>query len=963
MRRRSALLLIFLSLCSISFGQYFSWGTEQTRIQWRQIQTKNFQVIYPKDFDSVAQEFTKKLEYVYAYCSKSLSHEPKKISVILHNHTNIDNASVAWCPSQMDVYTIPGQRQHAQDFYENLALHEFRHVVQTDKLSQGLTKILYFLLGEQAVGAVSGAYVPQWLFEGDAVCTETAFSNSGRGRQALFSMDLRAQTYEQGVFSYSKAYFGSYRDYVPNNYTMGYFLLANARKQYGQGLEAAMLDRAGSHPLSIRPINYASKKKTGLSRRDLYASIFEQQAAEWKLKHDRELQTQYDTICFSDKVYTNYINGYQLNDSVYFAERYGLDKTSQLIRIENGKEKVVANTYFKPTTERIQSNGKTIVWEETHQNIRWEMKQNSYIYIYDIEKNKTHSIHTKRHIFSPAISPSNERIAVSEIDEHGKNYLTIYDYPGKHIIKRIQTPENEHIVTPSWNKYGSKILYVALGQQGKRIMEYDVLTNSFSELLPYTYEDITAAQYWNEYILYTSSYSGVDNIYALNTMTQEKKRVTVADFGSRFPSTTDSTLTYSNYTSKGYQLAKIHLNPAAWHSISVVRKDTYPLAQMLTNMEGGPVDFTAMPDTTYSSKYYSKILHAINIHSWMPFCLSYNGSGVEDSGLGAQIVSQNKLGTTFTNLGYRYDRRNRNQYFFAKVTYKGLFPVFETEYQYGTRTYYNKAKTYTNADTTIRTTYSTQNIFGRVYFPLNFSSKSHIRQITFGTQVEGIFQRLASAPEMYKNNIYKRIQTAVLFHTFSLANCRATATREINPRFGQIVSFGYEHSLESSVETDTKRNIYSPYFFAKADIFFPGIMRSHSLYFKLGYEWNKHVSDDYYNVNLQIATPRGFLDENDIPTEKELISLQANYFFPIYYPDWELGDVLYVKRISCNLFADYAIAPQRDKDYLSYGAEFEMNFYLFNIRIPFSYGLRISSVPQKDASFAEFTFNIGFDQI
>ena len=53
-------------------------------------------------------------------------------------------------------------------------------------MNKGFTKVLSYILGEQAPGGVLGLYIPSWFLEGDAVSTETALSNSGRGRTCAF---------------------------------------------------------------------------------------------------------------------------------------------------------------------------------------------------------------------------------------------------------------------------------------------------------------------------------------------------------------------------------------------------------------------------------------------------------------------------------------------------------------------------------------------------------------------------------------------------------------------------------------------------------------------------------------------------------------------------------------------------------------------------------------------------------
>ncbi|MCQ2607953.1 MAG: hypothetical protein MJ197_04625 [Bacteroidales bacterium] len=941
--------LLFLSLL-FSLGvqaQYYSYGTEPTHVQWKQIKTDHFQVIYPKGFDSVAQVFTKKLTYVYDLCSQGLQHQPKRISVILHNQTNISNGSVTWCPKQMDVYTIPSQNQHSQEWFENLAIHEFRHVVQMDKMNQGLTHILSFLLGEDAVGLLSGIYLPRWLLEGDAVCTETALSLSGRGRQADFFAPYRAQLYEKGAYSYSKAYFGSYKDFVPDYYLMGYILLSNTRKNYGQGLESQIINNASINPLQLLPVQNAVMQKTGHSKRDLYSSIFEEQANEWKLKHDREIQTPYDTIRKAGNVFTSYVSG-NLCDSVFYYERKGLNTISQLICLKNGKENVIRNVGFKPSEERIHSNGRSLVWQEIHYSVRWEMKQSSTIYIYDIAKHKTHTIRTKRHLFSPAISPSNERIVAAEIAENGRYYLSFFEKNSKECVKQIPSPNNDAILQPSWNENGSKVIFIGLNSVGKRIMEFDVQDGTFEEILPYSVDDYGSPLYWKEYVLYTSSYSGVDNIYAYNKTSQQTSRITVADFGSKFPSVTDSTLVYSNYTANGYELATVHLNPKFWHPLSVVKKENYNLATMMTNQSGGPVDFSKMDIADFPTKHYSKLLHAINIHSWMPAYMNYNGSEVEDHGNGVQVLSQNHLGTTIASVGYKWSKTDGYRKAFAHLVYRGLLPVFELDYELGNQDFVT-IDDYTKDSVTAN--YAMYDFSGRMYVPFNFSSNSFYRSVVPQIQV-GFqnFEKQEVTPAIYYGN-FKRVMSAnYVFYALTVSNMRKQSMQELYARWGQKISIGYEKVPFEATED------FSDYAFAEASLYFPGFMRNHSFRLYGGYEWNKSMEKG--NFSRQISIPRGYLD--GIAMKKEMLSLQANYSFPLFYPDMELGDVWYLKRIRCNLFADWARTKSAN-EYSSFGTEILTDSHFFNLVVPVNLGIRLSYLPKENSAATEllFSMNLG----
>jgi len=132
---------------------------------------------------------------------------------------------VLWAPKRMEIFTCPPQDTYAENWLQQLAIHEYRHVVQIDKLNQGMTKVLTYVFGEQATGAILGLFIPLWLVEGDAVCTETALSNSGRGRLPSFEMKLRAQTLTKINLNYDKAVFGSYKIICPTGIISVIFLL------------------------------------------------------------------------------------------------------------------------------------------------------------------------------------------------------------------------------------------------------------------------------------------------------------------------------------------------------------------------------------------------------------------------------------------------------------------------------------------------------------------------------------------------------------------------------------------------------------------------------------------------------------------------------------------------------------------------------------------------------------------
>ncbi len=221
-------------------GQFINSGQAPSSLRWKQIQTPDFQIIYPDFFETNAQKIANIYQKLYQH-SNTLQIKPKKISIIIQADGGISNGMVTSAPRKTELFPSPSQSP-SDDYLEHLCVHEFRHVVQIDKINQGLTKQLSYLFGELFPVAVLGIYVPMWFMEGDAVCFESSIGQLGRGRSPEFLNEMKAQVVEKGIYPFSKAVLGSNKDFVPNRYTMGYFMTAQSRIHYGTDIWSDILN-------------------------------------------------------------------------------------------------------------------------------------------------------------------------------------------------------------------------------------------------------------------------------------------------------------------------------------------------------------------------------------------------------------------------------------------------------------------------------------------------------------------------------------------------------------------------------------------------------------------------------------------------------------------------------------------------------------------------------------------------
>ncbi|MDR0814517.1 MAG: hypothetical protein LBN37_02060, partial [Bacteroidales bacterium] len=288
-------MLVLLLECLPLYAQFYESGVNPPSVRWQQINTAHFRVIFPVDISHEGQYAANVLEYIYASEGKSLNHLPAKVPVVLHNRPAFSNGMVTWAPKRSEWYLTAPYNNYAQNWLEQLALHEYRHVVQIDKLNQGFTKGLGYLIGQQAVG-VASAMTPYWYLEGDAVLTETALSNSGRGRNPAFEMPLRTIALSTGRHHYDKAAFGSYRHHVPNHYEWGYQMVAWTKKNYGMEVFSHAEDYVARHPFLLYPFSIALKKQTGLGTPKRYDKAFEELTAGWKKQAEQMPHVDYTPV-------------------------------------------------------------------------------------------------------------------------------------------------------------------------------------------------------------------------------------------------------------------------------------------------------------------------------------------------------------------------------------------------------------------------------------------------------------------------------------------------------------------------------------------------------------------------------------------------------------------------------------------------------------------------------------------
>lgn len=960
MKKKTLLILFVFLLTSVANGQYYRTGQDPSSIKWKQINTVNFQVIYPEEFEKQAQRISFVLEKVYKYGTRTLNFQPYKISVILHTRSVTSNGLLAWAPKRIELFTTPNQQIYSQDWLEQLALHEFRHLVQMDKIQSEMPLLIKAILGEQAAATVTGIYLPYWFLEGDAVVTETALSNSGRGRSADFSMAYRAQLIEKGKYSFSKAYLGSYKDFVVDHYKLGYWMVGKSREEFGANIWSVALHRVAKQPFSLTALNASLKTSTKQSAKQLYANIFDNLTEEWKRDLLLRKTDSFSVVSPDKKFYTEYLHPKIFRDTILFAYRNSIDDIGRFVLIYPDKTEQVIFTPGTVFEESVSVTGNQVIWAEKRADLRWTHSDRPVIQIYNIETKAIREIKNKDKLFSPVISPDLKTFAAVEVDPANNFYISIFDLQTGQSIDRFKTIDNQYFFTPAWDEKGEKLYFVCLSAKGKYLASLDLKNRQFLELTEKTFANLKNPVYAKGNVFFTSDFSGVDNLYRLNPDNGKISQVASVSFGANYPCISESgdNVFFSNYNSKGYQISTVQLQDKnKTNEIGSIQLKPDQLADHLADQETGIPDFINSDSTTYKSKRYSKSGHLFNFHSWAPAYIDVNSYEIRP---GVSMFSQNILGTAETRFGYDYDVANRTGKYKLSFSYLGWFPEITTELSTGNEAsnYYlitntlNQNHQVVRSDTTIqRYSWRETTLDMNIRLPLNLSKGKYSR-ILFPEIKYSLVS--TSKPDTSLNNLYPESYNAMTYRIYSY-NLLHQSSRNIMPKWGQQFDITFRHTPFHGFDLGTL-------FCIQTAFYFPGFTKNDGIKVYQGIQYKSFANNNYSFSNF-VRVPRGFYGSQN----NKMYSLAADYKFPFLYPDVSLGKLAYIKRIKSSVFYDYAwlSMPTRDNngklhpnsmkmDLKSLGLELTTDLHVLRFFAPFEIGFRSTYRPD----YQDLQFNL-----
>ena len=921
-RKLHIALLVACLFCGMrhASAQYYTWGADAP-MKWSTIRTPDVRMIFPDTVDAVARRTLFYIRTVQPAIAEGFTHGPMRIPFVMHPENFRSNGLVMYLPKRVEFLTAPAVDSYSMPWLKQLVAHEYRHAVQYNNLDRGVIRVLSYLLGQQ--GSTIGLLcMPIWAMEGDAVMSETAMSSFGRGLQPSFTIGYRALgrigTDRRGRDrrNIDKWFCGSYRDYVPDHYELGYQICSYAYDRYGENVWNKVARFGSRNPYMLATTRIALQKYYGTNVSTLFRETFDDLERYWASLPVPE-ESSRPLVAMPERNYTTYRWPLPLDDTTALVLKEDYDRPSRFVAVDTrtGAERTLAGT-GAVSTRPVAGNGR-VWWTEYRRSKLFEQRVGSQLCWMNLADGATGILPGRRHALYPV--SAGETLAWVEYDPSGR-YSVVVRAP-EQAERRYAVPDDKELHGLAWDDRTAAFYTLVTDDSGMWIGRIDAAgLHPVTAGAYVTLSDLRAA---DGRLYFGSIASGRDEVHGLDLATGREYRLTTSVYGS-FDGAPgrNGELLLTSYDRRGYRLAVQEADGTATpvEPARLPQNVVNPPRRSWRTLNLDTVRFTGGDSLLQAGKFrtkrYRKGPNLVNVHSWMPAAFDPFAAVEEhriEVNAGATLVSQNLLSSAEGYLSYGYNR-SEGSIVRMGVRYFGLGVHLDLDASYGgNQLFYALAS---RDPETGKLVYQSQPSPDRYYsvglsatLPLYFQCGYRTRQLSISTgwnysngmvaDMDKIVWHGGHISNIQRIGFLKGLHKLAFGVGFS--DQVRLAHRDFAPRWGYALAANYTFNPSNRYFSD----LISFY----AQSFLPGFAAHNSLRLAVNYQTSLggykfpsgYAPLSYRSTRL---VPQGFTSA-DILADHYL-AFAADYQLPVWYPEGGIGSVLYFKRVRLNLGGTYA---------------------------------------------------------
>jgi hypothetical protein len=869
--RIASIFTLILSITTNANSQVF--GGNPSSLKWNQINTDTARIIFPQGLDETAKRVASIIHEEQKAHASTIGNKVRKVNIVLQNQTTISNAYVALGPFRSEFYLFAPQNSFelgALNWADNLAIHEYRHVEQYSNFNVGLSKAFGYVFGQEGQAFANAASVPDWFFEGDAVFNETVLSNQGRGRVPDFFNAYQSLLRDGRNYSYMKLRNGSYRDFVPGHYELGYLLVAYGREKYGADFWKKVTHDAAAFKPLFYPLQGAVQKYSGINYKQFVKDAFTFYNGKWQ-------QAKGAAVEYLTPVHKNFVSDYKYpyagEDGSIIVSKTTYRNIPAIYKIHpDGSEKKITIQPISNDDYFSYKNGK-IVFSLYKPDARWGYREFSDITVVDAATGAKQKITHNERYFSPDISNDGQKIVAVDMQTNQRSDIVVIDLKGEKVFRSTamrglvytypKFSTNDHFIYSAVRNEVGEMAFVKL----------ELATGKETRLIPYHNRIIGFPTVQGDTIFFSSSYKGSDEIWAYIESRNKIYRVAVNPTGlyQAVFQPQQNRLVASNFTADGYRLAAYPSSSLLWQPVGE-KEDALPdlyvtkaLQQDNNNM------LQTIPARSFAVSKYHKSYNFFNFHSWRPY--------YDDPEFSFTVFGQNILNTFQSEVAYTYNRNEGSH----KASFDAVYGGWYVQPDIGISQTWDRNIRY-NRDTSFF--YNELNGHVGLRLPLSFTGGNLYRYLTLSSTVNTQKVKWTGAGKNFlKDQTFNYVEGRLVY-----SQQTQRAVQNIYPHFAQVLQLQYRSIINKYTANQ---------FLAGTSFYFPGLLTNHNIVLTAAYHQRDTMNQYLFSNNFPFS--RGYT-AIDFP---RMWKFGANYHLPLVYPDFGFANIVYFKRIRGNAFYDY----------------------------------------------------------
>ncbi|MFP5459259.1 MAG: TolB family protein, partial [Bacteriovoracia bacterium] len=473
--------------------------------------------------------------------------EPQQFPLIMRPEVADPNGFVTLAPRRSEWFAnatfLPFVG--SSEWYQTLAIHEYRHIIQYDHFKQGAAKYLDYFLGDTGAQVAMFLGLQSWYFEGDAVWAETKYTDAGRGRSPRFLARLKALVLSERIPSYDEFLSGSYNNLYPNQYVWGYVLVSRATQKFGEDFWQKVTAHVARFPHPWRLVN-SFKHVSGQSFTEFYFETMQDLRDQWKDDLTDQTISEY-----REETYPT-----QLNGALYLL-KYDLDSYTQLTRRDASGDTLIADIPFFNEVTMLSMGGSLAVYPQFLPDKRYGYKGSSDLVTVDLTSGEKTQITDGERFYNPRLNAEGTKLLAVEFTKE-QHWQVVELSPAGKRLRQVKLSDKKIVEATYLDD--NRAWALVLDPTGARaLVVLDLATQDTREVLRSTKNLLYNLSGSRTHVVFEAQYQGKNEIFRLSEA-GELQQCTHSRIGAFAPSSDGTTLFYSAMDVNGSALASVALN-------------------------------------------------------------------------------------------------------------------------------------------------------------------------------------------------------------------------------------------------------------------------------------------------------------------------------------------------------------------------------------------------------------------